>query len=617
MLDNFRNNMRGIATVIVVFIGGIFAFSGTGSLFLSGAGADTALIVNDEQVSELRIQQAISAEKRRILSENEGLDPALVDDELIRPGVLQQTIGRKVIAHSAREGRMGISTRTVSELLVDTPGFQVDGRFDQDTYQYAIRQQGYTSATFIEMIKEDLLIQQVVNGVVATNFVTDTELAALAGLTEQQRDYYYLTLPAAPIMDAVQVNEEQVSAFYEQNKTQYQTDEQVIIDYIELNAAMLTDGKSVTEEQIKARFEQELESIDTAVSRQAAHILLDDPSAKILAEVQAKLDAGEAFGALAKQYSEDFGSAQSGGDLGFTSGDTFPQAFEAALSALEIGEVSAAVATEAGTHFIKLLDTQTQVFELAAESDRIEQELLIEQVDNALVEKLEMLKELSFNAESLAVVASDLNLLAQTSAPFSRAGSDGVASYPAVLKASFSAEVMDDRYASEVLDLGNDRYVVIKLNESISARQKELNEVRSTVENALRAATASQQIAERGAALLAAVNGGKTIEAVAKENGLDWQVALDVKRNSGGVNPEILSAVFQLQAPVETAVVEGFFMRNGDYIVASLNDVTPGDLSRLSKQQRANLAGAADSIVSGRDFQAYQASLMSAAEITQ
>jgi len=132
MLDNFRDNMRGIATVIVVLIGGIFAFSGTGSLFLSGAGVETELVVNDEQVSALRIQQAIGVEKRRILSENEGLDPALVDDELIRPSVVQQMIGRKVIAQSAREQGMGISTKTVSELLIETPSFQTDGRFDQD-----------------------------------------------------------------------------------------------------------------------------------------------------------------------------------------------------------------------------------------------------------------------------------------------------------------------------------------------------------------------------------------------------------------------------------------------------------------------------------------------------
>lgn len=617
MLDNFRNNMRGIATVIVIFIGGIFAFSGTGSLFLSGAGAETELVVNGEQVSALRIQQAISVEKRRILSENEGLDPSLVDDDLIRPGVLQQMIGRKVIAQSAAEQAMGISTKTVSKLLVDTPSFQTDGRFDQDVFQYAIRQQGYTSATFIDMIKEDLLIQQVVQGIATTNFVTPTELAALAGLTEQMRDYYYLTLPIAPIMDAVELSEEQISAYYELNKAQYQTDDQVVIDYIELNAAQLTEGKSVSPEQIQARFDQEAESADTAVSRQAAHILLSEPSAELLAEIQAKLDAGDDFAALAKQYSEDFGAADTGGDLGYTTGDTFPESFEAALAQLEVGQVSPAVETDAGTHFIKLLDIQEQTFTLAAESARIEQELLTELTANALIEKLEMLKELSFNAESLAVVAEELELTAQTSSAFSRAGGQGVASYPAVVKAAFSSEVVDDKYASEVLELGNDRYMVIKLNESIPARQKELAEVRETVARALKSTIAQQAIAERGAALLASVEAGESVENVAKANALDWQVALDVKRNGGGVNPEILNAVFQMQAPTDAAVTEGFYMRNGDYVVASLIEVTQGDVAKLSSQQKASLTYATSSINSSREIQAYQSGLVSGADIKQ
>ena len=617
MLDNFRNNMRGIATVIVIFIGGIFAFSGTGSLFLSGAGAETELVVNDEQVSALRIQQAISVEKRRILSENEGLDPSLVDDELIRPGVLQQMIGRKVIAQSAAEQAMGISTKTVSKLLVDTPSFQTDGRFDQDVFQYAIRQQGYTSATFIDMIKEDLLIQQVLQGVAITNFVTEIELAALAGLTEQMRDYYYLTLPIAPIMYAVELSEEQVSAYYELNKEQYQTDDQVVIDYIELNAAQLTEGESVSPEQIQARFDQEAESADTAVSRQAAHILLAEPSAELLAEIQSKLDAGDDFAALATEYSEDFGAAETGGDLGYTTGDTFPEPFEAALAQLEVGQVSTAVETDAGTHFIKLLDTQEQTFELAAESARIERELLTELTANALIEKLEMLKELSFNAESLAVVAEDLELTAQTSSAFSRTGGEGVASYPAVVKAAFSSEVVDDKYASEVLELGNDRYMVIKLNKSIPARQKELAEVRDTVTRTLKATIAQQAIAQQGAALVASVEAGESVETVAKANALDWQVALDVKRNGGGVNPEILNAVFQMQSPADTAVTEGFYMRNGDYVVASLIEVTQGDVTKLSSQQKVSLTYATSSINSSREIQAYQSSLVSGADIKQ
>ena len=617
MLDSFRTNMRGIATVIVVIIGGIFAFSGTGSLFVSGTGAESVLIVNDQPVSALRVQQVLSSEKQRILRQNEGLDPALLDDELIRPQVIQQLIARTLIAQSAVGQGFGASSKAVSELILATPGFQAEGRFDQEVFQYMIRNQGFTSATFVETVRQDLIIQQFIQGLTNSNFVTDAELANLASFTEQERDYYYLTLPMKPFIDGVQVSEQQVLDHYEQTKAKYQTQVQVSVESIELNAAQLASEQSVSQQQIQARFDQEAESINTADSLQAAHLLLTEPTAAILAEIQAKLDAGSDFAALAKEYSDDFASADSGGDLGFTTGETFPAAFEAALAELEIGQVSAPVETDAGTHFIKLLDRQKESFELATESARIEQELLREAASDLLVEKLEMLKELSFNSETLAEVAADLDLESSVSEPFSRAGGPGVAAFPAVVKAAFSPEVLEDKYASEVLNLGDDRYVVIKLQEYFPARQKELEEVRPAVEKNLRQTIAKQTIAEQGAALLALVQGGESVEAVARSAGLDWQAGQNVKRTDRSVNEEVKMAVFQMEAPTDQPTIQGFSAANADYIIASLQSVTPGDASKLSQEQRANLSFAVMSTNSSRDLEAYQASLLSQADIVQ
>ena len=617
MLDSFRTNMRGIATVIVVIIGGIFAFSGTGSLFVSGTGAESVLIVNDQPVSALRVQQVLSSEKQRILRQNEGLDPAILDDEFIRPQVIQQLIARTLIAQSAVGQGFGASSKAVSELILATPGFQAEGRFDQEVFQYMIRNQGFTSATFVETVRQDLIIQQFIQGLTNSNFVTDAELANLASFTEQERDYYYLTLPMKPIIDGVQVSEQQVLDHYEQTKAKYQTQVQVSVESIELNAAQLASEQSVSQQQIQARFDQEAESINTADSLQAAHLLLTEPTAAILAEIQAKLDAGSDFAALAKEYSDDFASADSGGDLGFTTGETFPAAFEAALAELEIGQVSAPVETDAGTHFIKLLDRQKESFELATESARIEQELLREAARDLLVEKLEMLKELSFNSETLAEVAADLDLESSVSEPFSRAGGPGVAAFPAVVKAAFSPEVLEDKYASEVLNLGDDRYVVIKLQEYFPARQKEQEEVRPAVETNLRQTIAKQTIAEQGASLLALVQGGESVEAVARSAGLDWQAGQNVKRTDRSVNEEVKMAVFQMEAPTDQPTIQGFSAANADYIIASLQSVTPGDASKLSQEQRANLSFAVMSTNSSRDLEAYQAGLLSQADIVQ
>ena len=616
MLDSFRSNMKGIAFGIVILIAIVFAFSGIGSLSMSGSGADTAVTVNGEKVTELSVQRAINGEKRRILSENEGLDAAILTDELIRPQVVEQIIGRKLLTQAAKSAGMGVSSRTTSKLLLATPAFQSDdGRFDQDLYLYTIRNQGYTSGTFLEMLKGDMLIEQYVRGFMASGFTTDNEVDFLASITEQQRDYYYLTLPLQSSVNAIDLSDEQVETYYQANKQSYQAAEQVVIDYIELNPALFSATQTIPEEQSRARYEEQLETLDATTSRQAAHILLADPSDETLSEINQKLAAGESFEALAKEYSEDVGSADFGGDLGYTSGDTFPESFEAALEALQLGEVSAPVSTDSGTHLIKLLDIQEQTIDFDTERGRIEQELIAELTDVWLVEKLANLKELSYNAESLAEIADDLELTAQVSEPFSRAGAAGISSNKTVVKAAFSAEVLEDSYASEVLELGDDRYAVLKLNKAIPARQKELAEVKGTVVAALTNQMARANLAAQGAELLTRVNSGDQIEAVAKAEELDWQVVLDAKRSTGGVNEEIKRFAFQLPATATDDMIESFYTRSGDFVVVALTAVEAGDSRKLSNEQKASLSYAAVSATGGRELQAVQVSLLETADL--
>jgi len=608
--------MKGIAFGIVILIAIVFAFSGIGSLSMSGSGADTAVTVNGEKVTEFSVLRAISSEKRRILDENEGLDASLLEDELIRPQVVEQIIGRKLLVQSAKSAGMGISSRTTSKLLLGTPAFlSDDGRFDQDLYLYTIRAQGFTSGTFLEMLKDDLLVEQYVRGFVASGFVTASELDLIASITEQQRNYYYLTLPLQPSIDAVQLSDEQIAAYYENNKQRYQAPEQVVIDYVELNPEIFSATQNVGEEQVRARYEEQRESLESTTSRQAAHILLAQPNDLVIAEINDRLAAGESFEALAKEYSEDVGSADFGGNLGYTSGDTFPESFESALAALQVGEVSAPVTTDSGTHLIKLVDIQEQIVDFDSERGRIEQELIAELTDIWLVEKLASLKELSYNAENLAEMASELGLTAQVSEPFTRAGAVGISANPAVLKAAFSSEVLEDGYASEVLDLGNDRYVVVKLNKSIPARQKDLAEVQDAVEVSLTDQLARASLAARGTELLARVDSGEDIEAVAKAEGLDWQVVLDAKRSTGGINNEVKRFAFQLPATANEDLIESFYTRSGDFVVVALTDVEAGDSSKLSKAQKASLSYAGVSSNSGRELQAVQQSLRASADI--
>ena len=617
MLDSFRTNMRTFALGIVIVIGFIFAFSGTGTMFLSGNSGDAAVVVGGEIVREVDVLRSISRQKQRILAENEGIDPSVLDDSLIRPSAVEQLISRQLLVQASGDRRMTVSPREVDQFILDIESFQTDGVFDQDLYKFAILNQGYTSADFKQQVKNDMLIQQLVQGLTDTAFTTDGELAALAAVTEQQRNYYYLTVPADEIRSSITLTEAQVNEFYDANKATYKTEPKVSVDYIELSADILADPTLITEDLVAARFEEEILSRDMAESRQAAHILLEDPADELVAEIQAKLDDGQDFARLASEYSVDFGSAETGGDLGYTSGDTFPEEFEKALKSLSIGSVSNPVKTDSGTHFIKLLDIQQQSFVLAEETPRITRDLMLEATTDTLVAKLELLKELSFNAESLAEVAEDVGLEMVTSESFTQAGGEGIAAIPSVIKAAFSTEVVEDKFASEVIDLGNDRYVVVKLNEYYEARQQELAEVRDLLEATYTQQLVEETLADKGAGLAARVKAGETIEVVAKSEGLDWQVGISMTRRSRDVNSEINAKIFSLPVPADDGSVQTFSTSSGDLIVSSLINVTPGDVSALSSDEKASLASATLSINGNRDIQAFEAIVRAGTEIVQ
>jgi len=617
MLDSFRTNMRSLALGIVIVIGFIFAFSGTGTMFLTGNSGDAAVVVGGEIVREIDVLRSISRQKQRILSENEGLDPSMLDDSLIRPSAVEQLISRQLLVQASGDRRMTVSPREVDQYILAIESFQTDGVFDQDLYKFAISNQGYTSAEFKQQVKNDMLIQQLVQGLTDTAFTTDGELAALAAVTEQQRNYYYLTVPADEIRSSITLSEAQVNEFYEANKASYQTEPKVSVDYIELSSDLLADPTLITEELVTARFEEEILSRDMAESRQAAHILLEDPTDELVAEIQAKLDEGQDFSRLASEYSADFGSAETGGDLGYTSGDTFPEEFEKALKSLSVGSVSNPVQTDSGTHFIKLLDIQQQSFVLAEETPRIRRDLMMEATTETLVAKLELLKELSFNAESLAEVAEDVGLEMVTSEAFTQAGGEGITAIPSVIRAAFSAEVVEDKFASEVIDLGSDRYVVVKLNEYYEARQQELAEVRDLLEVTYTQQLVEKTLADKGAALAARVEAGETVEIVAKSEGLDWQVGMSMTRRSRDVNSEINAKMFSLPVPKGDSFVQTFSTSSGDLIVSSLVKVTPGDVSVLSNTEKASLASATLSINGNRDIQAFEAMVRADTEIVQ
>jgi peptidyl-prolyl cis-trans isomerase D len=618
MLLDFRDNMRGVALGITIVIGLIFALTGTGSLFISTPDSESALVVNGDEVSEREVLQAVARERSRILNENPEMDRSLLDDQALRSQAMRQLISREVLIQAATQQNLGVAPSLINDLILDVEQFQTEGVFDEDRFRYAIRSQGYTSSSkFTEMLADQFLIEQLSDGIINSSFVTSSEVAILAALADQKRDFEFARLAYQPFKDAVSLSEKQITNYYDENKDQYMTERKLSVEYIELNQAMLLDSQSVSVEQVQARFEQEAESADNSPSLRAAHILLEDSSDVVIAEVQAKIDAGEDFAQLVKEYSQDVATVESGGDLGFTNGDTFPESFEQALAALEVGQVSAPVETVSGTHFVKLLEVEKKEFLFDEQQQRITLELQQEAANTLLVEKLETLKELAFNADNLQEVAQDLELEAKVTEPFSENGGAGVASSPMVVDAAYSPEVAEDGYASEVLDLGDDNYIVLRLKENFPSRQQSLDEVRDGLIDTLTNSIAQENIDAKITEITAALDGGDSMQAVSSAFSLKSEAVKQGARGNRDIDPEVNTYVFDMLMPRGETVTDSFNTTNGDFVAIQLTAVELADAESMDKERLEFVRNIAEAATSGKEFMSYQQALIEQADIVQ
>ena len=618
MLLDFRNNLRGVAFGITIVIALIFALTGTGSLFLSTPDSESAIVVNGDEISEREVMQATARERARILNSNPDMDRSLVEDEALRPQAMRQLIYRELLIQAAKAQDLGVAPALISDLILDVEQFQTDGKFDEDRFRYAIRSQGYTSSSkFTEMLTDQFLVEQLSDGILNSSFVTASELSSLIALAEQKRSFDYVRLAFKPFKDEVALTDTQISDYYQENLLQYMTERKLSVEYIELNSAMLLDQQTVSDEEIQARFEQEQQSAGDNTSLRAAHILLGEANDELIAEIQSKIDAGDDFAQLAKDYSEDVASAENGGDLGFTSGDTFPEAFEQVLAGLELGQVSAPVETESGTHFIKLLEIEKTEFLFEEQSERIAQELKQEAADSLMVEKLENLKEMAFNADNLQEVAEDLALVANVSEPFTVNGGTGIASSSVVVNAAYSPEVADDGYASEVLDLGDDNYVVLKLKEDFPSRQQTLEEVRASVTNSLTNSIAQDAIDAKAEEIEARLTAGASIKTVADEFGLEITSVEAGERNNPQVDSEVNAYVFELPTPRGAEVKDSFTAANGDFVVAQLTEVVLADTDAVEEARVEQIRSIVETSTRNQEFSSYQETLIDQASIKQ
>ncbi|MFJ9992454.1 SurA N-terminal domain-containing protein [Pseudomonas putida] len=622
MLQNIRDNSQGwIAKTIIGLIVVLMALTGFEAIFQAASHSQDAAKVNGQTISQNELSQAVDMQRRQLMQQlGKDFDPAMLDEKMLREAALKGLIDRKLLLQGAEDAKFAFSEAALDQLILQTPEFQVDGKFSAERFDAVIRQMGYGRMQFREMLAQEMLIGQLRTGLAGSSFVTDKQVDAFARLENQTRDFASLTFKANPA--AVKVSDEEVKAHYDQHAKEFMTPDQVVIDYIELKKAAFFDQVSVNEDELKALYEKEIANL--AEQRRAAHILVevndktDDAQAKArIEEIQQRLSKGEDFAKLAKEFSQDPGSAANGGDLGFAGPGVYDPAFEDALYKLNKDQVSAPIRTEYGYHLIKLLGVEApEVPTFASLKDKLTHELKTQQVEQKFVEVTKQLEDSAFEASDLAQPAQELGLKVQTSAPFGREGGEGITANRSVIQAAFSEEVMDEGANSSALELDPETVVVLRVKEHRKPEQLALETVSKNISEHLAKEKATAELKAKADKLIAGLRDG-SIAKGADQEGQKWKVQEAVTRSQEGIDPAELQAAFRMAKPEskDKPVYGSVVLGDGSLVVLQLKGVNEG--AAASDEEKVQIRRYLASRAGQQDFAAFRKQLEASADITR
>lgn len=621
MLQNIRDNSQGwIAKTIIGIIVALMAFTGIEAIFqASGNNKQDVAKVNGEEITQTELSQAVDMQRRQLMQQlGKDFDASLLDEKLLRDAALKGLIDRKLLLQGAADSKFGFSEAALDQVILQTPEFQVDGKFNAERFDQVIRQLGYSRMQFRQMLTQEMLIGQVRAGIAGSGFVTDAEVLAFARLEKQTRDFATVNIKADPA--AVKLNDDEVKAYYDQHAKEFMTPDQVVIDYLELKKSSFFDQVSVKDDELQAAYEKETANL--AEQRRAAHILIEvndkvtEAQAKAkIEDIQARLAKGEKFEALAKEFSQDPGSANNGGDLGFAGPGVYDPDFETALYGLKQDQVSAPVRTTFGWHLIKLLGVEApEVPSFASLKDKLTRELKAQQVEQRFVEATKQLEDAAFEASDLAQPASDLKLTVHTSAPFGREGGEGVAANRAVVTAAFSPEVLDEGANSSAIELDPETIIVLRAKEHLKPAQLPLENVAAAIRTQMTKERASAAAKAHADELIASLRDGKTA-LDQPVDGQAWKVTEAATRGQDSIDPAVLQALFRMPKPAakDKPTFTTVTLRDGSLVIVRLNGVN--EAAAPTDEEKAQYRRFLASRIGQQDFAAYRKQLETQADI--
>lgn len=625
MLENIRESSQGLtAKIILGLVILTFALAGIGSYTNS---VDTSVAeVNGQKISLDAFNKAYQSQRNRMAQQFGEMFETLSADSTymanFRNGVLDNLINEKLIDQNITNLAIRVSDNRIKQTIREMKEFQVDGVFDNNRYLAIINQSGfYQSSDFRDYLRVEMTRRQLTQALVATEFNLPYQESMLSVLQNQKRDIRFATIKAEGFQEDVVITDEQINNYYQENLSRFQNQEKVKVNYLALDVTEIAKSIEVSDTDINTYYQENIENYRQAEQRRVSHILIemgdDETAAKEkAAKVLIRVNAGEDFAALAKEFSTDTFSGEKGGDLDWIERGNMDPAFdESAFSLTEIGSVSDLVKTDFGFHILKVTDIKREkTTPLIDIRDEISEKVSNQKAQNKFFELQQEMARLSFEfPDSLEDAAQAVNATVITSQWLTRSNNTVPFDNNKVIDAVFSDLVLNDQLNSDLIEVNDSLAIVVRLNEYQAANAKPLAQVSDEIKQILIANKATDKAHKVAEELLAEFKAGTDITEKLTAINSNFETKTDIDRFSSDVDINISKEAFSLPHPIEGVVSADIVTLNdGNLAILEVQTVKEGKIiasPNLAKQQTNQLAQSA--------YQSYVESLKVDAKIVR
>ena len=548
MLEFIRTHQRLMQFILLLIIFPSFAFLGIESYLRMSDKEPPVAKVAGQNITQREWDAAQARQIERFKQVfGEQFNQNMFDSPEARQGVLENLLAQRAMSSHVVENNLTVSNDTLRNTIAEIPGLKnPDGQFDKQRYQQLLAAQGLTPEKFEAGLRHDLAVQQINAVVQGTAFSPKSVVARVSSLNQQAREVQELVLTLQSFRSQVKITDAMAEEYYKQHPAQFELPEIVKAEVVVFNPDVVEARIVVSDADIKAYYDQNLARYKTDEQRRASHILIaagkDAPAAdkaaakakaeKILAQLR---KSPNDFAKLAKENSQDPGSAERGGDLDFFGKGMMVKPFEEAAYALKEGEISDVVQSDFGFHIIRLTALKAATTRPLSEvKANITDEIRRQQVGKKYSEMAEIFTNMVYEQpDSLKPVAEKLGLKIETISGLTRKPTTAypkTAAYnqPKFLSAIFSDEATKNKRNTEAIEVGPRFLIAGRVVDYKPVTHSPLAQVRQQVEESIMLLETEKLALKTGEAKLAELRNGGTAE---------FSAAKAISRNNNSSTP--------------------------------------------------------------------------------